>query len=66
MPLFKVTHRSFQTDTIVYTSDVFEGEDEHAALNSYNELAKTRTEYPYMWTEEDINSVEPLKINGTE
>lgn len=47
--IYSISHKSFQTDDIRFTSTLFQATNRVAALNKYNKLAKGRSEYPYCW-----------------
>src|SRR5690606_11018050 len=64
MKIFKVLHECFQTDRTGSTSSLVLANTAKEALNIYNDIAKDRKEYPYMWNilkdERDIYEVEFL------
>ncbi len=62
LKLFGVTHQCFATDHISYTTTLVYAKSKKAALLRYNVLAKRRREYPYMWNEVGIDSVEKAKV----
>lgn len=60
--LWKVVHQCFATDHVSFTSSVIYAENKKTALEKYNQIAKERKEYPYMWDEVTLEDVEELEI----
>ncbi len=58
--LWEVVHKSFQTDDIGYTTDVFKADTKEEVREMYKTLQKLRKEYPYCWGE--TCSISRLKV----
>ncbi len=57
MKIFQVIHQCFVTDHMESTTTLVEAEYAADALEIYNEEAKRRAHYPYMWDKQSLDSV---------
>lgn len=55
--IYKIHHYAFATDDVKPTISLVEADSKEEALDKYNKLATTRTEYPYCWNQVSLNQV---------
>ena len=55
--IFTIYHYAFATDDVKQTFSLVEADTKEEALHKYNNLAQSRSEYPYMWNQAKIENV---------
>lgn len=62
--IYEVVHNTFATDHIDSTTSIVIAKSPAEALHKYNQVAKTRLEYPYCWNRakiEDVHECETIR-----
>ena len=59
--LFEIVHEAFCTDRLTIISTLVKANSASEALQKYNELAKEREGYPYLWNQAASGAVHKAK-----
>lgn len=60
--IFQIVHEGFKTDDTGTVTSLVHAENKEEALKIYNELALTRTKYPYFWNQVTIDAVSQIEV----